>query len=60
QIKVALDGSAVISLSDDSTKKFEANELVTPSQASMTDPVIPTTKVPVKDRANLSDDDKKK
>ena len=58
QIKVASDGSAVISLSDGSTKKFAANELVTQSQASMTDLVIPTTKVPVKDPANLSDDEK--
>ena len=59
RIKVALDGSAIISLSDGSVKNFAANELVTQSQASMTDLVIPTTKVPVKDPANLSDDDKK-
>ena len=55
QIKVALDGSAVISLSDGSVKNFATRDLVVQAESAVKEPAVPETKVPVAKPGDLNE-----
>ncbi|MDO4603842.1 MAG: hypothetical protein Q4B24_05435, partial [Limosilactobacillus ingluviei] len=60
QIEVSADGSATITYPDGTTDEVPGDKLVKSADSNYGVNTETNTKVPVKDRANLSDDDKKK